>query len=274
MKKISFVSAINDFNFIVENMSDLNDLMNNKYNFEVFFVHDKYLPKELSSTRYYTFIQAPLNASYSDKLVLGFEQANGECVLIVDFKNKNWKDYVVKLLVEWENGASIVLTKNAVKKTNFWQKVKNFFEKIKNAVYNSILLILGFNKDLLCFDTFQLFSENVYTMIKNFPHKNRYLRNFDCWIDQTTTIIYTQEKINIDKELPHWSKNLTFFAVFASILAGFVVTMIFTYPFFKQQNAIFTYIVLSITILLLLLFLTSYFLVSDLIERRTGLKNK
>jgi hypothetical protein len=275
MKKISIISPLNDFLDIPKKMNLLDNLLMNKYDYEVFFIYDKYLPKELNSTHKYTFIQTKLDATYNDKVVVGFNLISGSCALIIDFNKEHWQEYLIRLLVEWENGATIVLTKYKPSKIGFWQRIGGFFKGIFNKIYAKVLNILELGKDLKCMDTFQLFSENVYTIIKEFPEKNSYLRNFDCWVDQKIKVLLSEEKIVVDKEMPKWSGDLTkSLLLFIGALA-YAVFMFFSYSYFLAKDAVFTYIALSILILFMLLFFGLYYLFVDFLHRRIGIaKNK
>lgn len=271
IKKISIISPLNNFIDIPSKMIELDNLLLNKYDYEVIFVYDRYLPKELNSSPKYSFVQTKLTATYDEKITIGFEKITGVCALIVDFNQINWKEYLIKMLVEWENGANIVLTKNAPKKINFLHKIFQFFKKIFYSVYNKILSGLEFGKDLNCFDTFQLFDEPVYKIIKEFPEKNLYLRNFDCWIEYKTVILQTEEKIKVNKELKPWSLNLTKFSIFSAIALSYVILMIVSFPLFQAKNAVFTYISMSFLILFMLMFFSLYYLFLHFLQRRTGI---
>lgn len=229
MKKISIISPVfEEINRLGQVISGLEEFFKDKYDFEVLYYHSADLPEELKSNSHFMFYKIQKGQSFDDCVTDGFAKANGNCVIVADLNSLNYKDYLLKLLIEWENNAQIVLIKKQKEKLNFFQKIGRFFGSIFSKLYDVLLAIVGLNKDFRAMRTFQLFSENVVEVIKEFPEKNYYLRNFDCWVDYRVTVLYTNkfEKVKRHEKVA----NTNFFLYVSSFILflGLLFATIFT----------------------------------------------
>jgi hypothetical protein len=229
MKKISIISPVFDnVNRLGQTINGLVEFFNDKYDFEVLYYHSVDLPAELTSDSHFMFYKIKKGQSFDDCVTDGFSKTNGNCVIVADLNSLNYKDYLLKMIVEWENNAQVVLIKKEKEEMNFFQKIGKFFGSIFGKLYDLLLGLVGLNKDFRAMRTFQLFSENVAEVIKEFPEKNYYLRNFDCWVDYRVTVLYSKdfEKVKRHQKVA----NINFFLYITSFLLffGLLFTTIFT----------------------------------------------
>ena len=228
MKKVSIISPVfENVNRISQTMSGLIEFFRDKYEFEVFYYYSKNLPQNLVEDSRFMFIQTKPKQSHDDCVTDGFERATGDCVIVADLDNVEHKDYLLKLLIEWENNAQIVLVKKDEKKLNFFQKIGNLFVKLGHKIQDMIIGIAGLSKDFRALRTFQLFARNVVEVIKEFPEKNYYLRNYDCWVDFRVSVLKTKSKVKVKRRQP--AVNSDFYCFFGStfLFLGMLFAVIF-----------------------------------------------
>lgn len=200
MKKVSIISPVFEkVNNISETINGLISFFKDKYDFEVYYYYNGELSAEVMQDYHFNFIKIDKDKNFNDCVTDGFERVNGDCVVVADLSNKNYQDFLVKLLVEWESKAQVVLVKKQ-KGESFWGKVKNFFVRIGQKIYDSLLGFANLNNDFHCYNNFQLFSKEVVEVIKSFPERNFYLRNFDCWVDFKVSILWTNENLKINNK--------------------------------------------------------------------------
>ena len=121
----------------------------------------------------------------------------------------DYLEYIQDLLLEWESRAEVVLTKyQDDKKLNFIQKVGRFFVNLFEKFQNWVLSVAGLTKDYKALRTFQLFDRNSSDLIKEFPAKNYYLRNFDNWKDYRVAVLKTKEDVKVDRHDKVWTPDL------------------------------------------------------------------
>ena len=119
---------------------------------------------------------------------------------------------------------------------------------------------------------FQLFSENVVEVIKEFPEKNCYLRNFDCWVDFRVTILWTEKIKKVKRHEKVWTGNfITFWCSFA-IFLGLLFTVIFTNKLVDISKRP-TYILLGIGLMIVAFIFAIYNLYKWFIFRKTKIKS-
>lgn len=224
MKKISVISPILDqVNRISETMKGILELFKDKYDFEVLYYYCGKLPSDLPEDSSFQFIETKPDTSFDDCVTMGFEKAIGDCVVVADLNNLNYKDYLTKLILEWEANAQIVLVKQEKKLDTFWKKVGNFFVNIKNKMYDLIIGLSNLNKDFKAYKTFQLFTREVADVIKEFPQKNYYLRNFDCWIDFRVSVLTSKEPEKNYKKIKVFDDEFIGFLCFSTIFIGILL---------------------------------------------------
>ena len=210
MKKVSIISPIYENIFRLPEVSrELVTFFKDKYDFEIFCYYKGTLPKDLIEDYRFNFLKIENNQNFNECIVDGFDRVDGDCVIIADINNTNYMDYITKLLVEWEAKAQIVLVKKNIK-SGFWGKIKQFFVNIGNKITDMLLSFAGLNCDLHAYKNFQLFSKEVVQVIKSFPQKNYYLRNFDCWVDYRVSIIYSNDKVHVKNKIKNFTNDLIY----------------------------------------------------------------
>ena len=237
MKKISIISPIFDnVNRIGQTVNGLLELFKDKYEVEGLYYHSVELPNEIPADNHFLFYKIEKGQDYNYCVTDGFEKADGNCVIVANLDDVNYKDYIVKLLAEWENNAQIVLIKKEEKERNFFQKIGHFFAGVFHKLSNLILGMFGLSKDFRAMRTFQLFSDNVVEVIKEFPEKNYYLRNFDCWVDFRVTVLRTNAKIKVKEHNKAVNKHFVFSAGSTALFLGLLFTVIFTNGLIDQSK--------------------------------------
>ena len=227
MKKISIISPVfKNINKLSKNISELEELFKDKYDFEVLYYHSVDLPSDLKN-EHFKYYKIEKKQSFDDCVTDGFEKADGNCVVVADLDDINYKDYITKLVVAWENNAQIVLIKHKKQKPGFFGKIGEFFKGIGKKISNTLLSIVGLGKDFGAMRNFQLFNENVVAVIKEFPKKNYYLRNYDCWIDFRVTVLYTENKIKVKTHRNIANANFIYSMCSLALFLGLLFTVIF-----------------------------------------------
>ncbi len=237
MKKVSIISPVfENVNRISETVTGLIEFFKDKYEFEVFYYHSIDLPENLMTDARFIYTKVDKNISHDDCVLDGFEKASGNCVIVADLNNVEYKDYLLKLLVEWESKAQIVFVKRDKKSFNFWQKIGNFFAEIGRKIGNMFLGFAGLSKKFGAENSFQLFASNVVELIKQFPEKNYYLRNFDCWVDFRVSVIYTKSKLSVKRRQKKSTGSLWGFIVSTLLFGGLLTAIILTNKLITEAN--------------------------------------
>lgn len=272
MKKVSIIAPVfNKVNRIPETMHGLVDLFKDKYDFEVLYYYTGKLPANLDNDHRFNFFKVSKDVNFDDCATSGFEISTGDCVVVADLDNVNYKDYIIKLLVEWEAKAQVVLVKKQKKTDGFWHKIGNFFSNLCGKIYDLFIGSAGLNADFKAYRNFQLFSREVVDVIKEFPEKNYYLRNFDCWVDFRVSVLHTDEKIAVK------NTKKVFNSDFICALSSFVLAICMilfvslTTKFVNAQNKA-TFILIGIGVILALVIFSLYNFYYFLLERCTHLK--
>ena len=272
MKKISIISPVfENVNRISETMSGLIDFFKDKYEFEVFYYHTADLPENLLVDSRFTFFKVDKKKSHDDCVTDGFEKATGDCVIVADLNNIECKDYILKMLVEWENKAQIVMFKRDKRSLNFWQKIGNFFKGIGRALARMLMSFANLNKSFQAEKTFQLFSKNVVELIKQFPNKNYYLRNFDCWVDFRVSVVYINKNLKVKRKQKKSVPSLWAFIVSTVLFAGLLATLILTTNLIPEINRK-MFVFIGVAILAVFVIYSFYNLFKYAIYRMTNLK--
>ena len=158
MKKISIISPVfENVNRISETITGIIDFFKDKYEFEVFYYHTVELPENLIKDARFIFTRVDKKKSHDDCITDGFDKATGDCVIVADLNNVEYKDYLLKMLVEWENKAQIVLLKRDKASMSFWQKIGNFFAGIGRKIAKMFTGFANLSKSFEAEKTFQLF---------------------------------------------------------------------------------------------------------------------
>lgn len=252
MKKVSIISPVfQKVNRVNETMSGLIELFEGKYEFEVIYYYQGNLPEGTGKDPRFTFIKLEKKTSHDECITEGFKIATGDCVIVADLDNVNYKEYIRELIVQWEDKAQIVLTKKDESNLNFFQKIGRLFTKIGHAISNIFTAFANLNKDFRVMRTFQLFARNVVEVINEFPERNYYLRNFDCWVDFRVSIMYVKEKIRVKRYQKKSTADLwTFLSTFI-VCVGMIFALIFTTSMIPANNqSMYSIIGIGITVVM------------------------
>lgn len=252
MKKVSIISPVfQNVNRVSETMSGLIELFEGKYEFEVLYYYAGNLPEGIINDQRFVFNKIEKGTSHDDCVTEGFKIATGDCVIVADLDNVNYKEYIRELIIQWENRAQIVLTKKDESNLNFFQKIKKFFVKIGHGISNMFTAFANLNKDFRAMRTFQLFARNVVEVINEFPEKNYYLRNFDCWVDFRVSIVYIKEKIKVKRYQKKSTSDLWVFLSTFAVFVGMILALVFTTNLIPANNqSMYSIIGVGITIVM------------------------
>ncbi len=272
MKKVSIISPVfENLNRLGQTINGLTEFFKDKYDFEVLYYYSGELPADAPTDSHFMFYQIEKGQSYNDCITDGFEKANGNCVIVADLNDLNYKDYLLKLLVEWENKAQIVLIKKEKEKQNFFQKIGNFFGKIFRKLGDLLVGVAGLNKDFRAMRTFQLFADNVVEVIKEFPQKNYYLRNFDCWVDFRVTVLYSNEILKVKNHEKVFNKNLFFGCTSLLLSLAMLFVLIFTSKLIDATNRS-MYVLIGIGLMIVFAVIGLYNLYKGFVYKKTKIK--
>ena len=272
MKKVSIISPVFDnLNRLGQTINGLTEFFKDKYDFEVLYYYSGELPKDAPSDSHFMFYKIEKNQSFDDCVTDGFAKANGNCVIVADLNDLNYEDFILKLLVEWENKAQIVLIKKEKKKQNIFQKIGGLFAKMFRKLGDFLIGIAGLNKDFRAMRTFQLFAENVVEVIKEFPQKNYYLRNFDCWVDFRVTVLYSNQIVKVKKHERRSNKYSAFSCISFFLCLAMLFVLIFTSNLIKPENRS-MYMLIGIGLMVVFAVIGFYNLFKWFIFKKTKIK--
>ena len=251
MKKVSIISPVyENVNRIAQTCSGLLELFKDKYDFEVLYYHSVDLPEETPTDSHFIFYKIEDGQDFNQCVTDGFNKANGDCLIVANLDDVDYKDYIVNLLVEWENKSQIVLTKKEEPKRNIFQKIGHFFVRCFQKLSDKILSWFQLCKDFRAMRTFQLFSDNVADVIREFPEKNYYLRNFDCWVDFRVSVLRSKRDIKVKDHSKSLNGNFALFAVSLLMFLGMIFTLIFTSGLIETtKRSMFLLIGIGLTVL-------------------------
>lgn len=272
MKKVSIISPVFDnLNRLGQTINGLIEFFKDKYDFEVLYYYKGELPAEIPTDSHFMFFPIEKGQSYNDCVTDGFAKADGNCVIVADLNDLNYKDYLLKLLVEWENKAQIVLIKKEKEKQNLFQKIGSFFGAIFRKIGDLLIGLSGLNKDFRAMRTFQLFSDNVAQVIKEFPQKNYYLRNFDCWVDFRVTVLYTKEIKKVKTYEKSFNKYAGFSLTSLFLCLAMLFVLIFTSNLIKPENRS-MYVLIGIGLMIVFAVIGLYNLYKWFVFKKTKIK--
>lgn len=245
MKKISIISPLFDKVLRIPNVAnELLEFFKDKYNFEVYFYHSVDLNENLVDDYHFNYLKITDGQNFNDCIIDGFNRVNGDCVIVADLNNVDYLDYIIKLLVEWEAKAQVVLVKKH-QPNNFWGKIKKFFAKITHKLYDYLLGFVGLNSDFCAYKNFQLFGKEVVEVIKSFPEKNYYLRNFDCWVDFRVSVLYTNKKVKVKNKTKLFTRDLAYCLCSLALTASSILLVTLGGKF-VPQTSIATFILIGV----------------------------
>lgn len=270
MKKICFIAAMKStsaFNIMVDG---LKTICENKYDFNVITLCDENIGPNFKMPKQIKFVKVENGMSVNQKIQKGFEFAKGyDLTIIMDYYDDNWRDYVQKMIEEYEKGSDIVYVRKYKTPSTFFGKVAHFFKKIGNAIYQSFIKMVSKNDDLRVFNSFQLFEKNISDIIVTMPEKNTFLRNFDCWNGYKITYVNSDVKEKNKQQISFSKKNV--FSIIASFT--FIIALIITTAICYNKvdfSFRFTFIAIAFVIVIFLLYLSLYLIFKEIFVSKLG----
>ena len=237
MKKVSIIAPVfENINKINDTIIGLVDFFDGRYDFEVFYYHTKPIPENLTNDAHFKFIKVDKKKSHDDCVTDGFKLAKGDCVIVADLNNAEYRGYLKELLVQWEKDAQIVLLKQNETNLTFWQKIGRFFRNIGYKISDMFTSFANLSKDYRAMRTFQLFARNAVEVINEFPEKNYYLRNFDCWVDFRVSVIYIRQKLKVKRKQKKLTPSFWTFISSFLLMIGLVLTTILVAKSVNEAN--------------------------------------
>lgn len=271
IKKISIVvpdtvdDLVQDFNQKVSNLFSV-------YNLEYVFVTSQ--SSKLKNSINTQIVKVDDILSYNERVVEGFKNITGDCVIICDMQIEGYEGYLQSMISAWQKGSKIVRLQYRPSNLNFWQKIGRFFQKLHQKIFNFVISFGGLNKQLDCCNSFQLYDKTVYKLMVAIPEKNTYLRNFDELKYFNESKIATAEKITIKNDKIKWSKKLITSTILLSVFIVSILLTITLSPVANQNNLKFSFTAIMIFVLFGSLSLGLVFLYSAILDFKLGKKTK
>ena len=166
-----------------------------------------------------------------------------------------------------------MLIKHRRQRPNIFQKIGSFFAELKRKISNALLSIVGLGKDFGAMRNFQLFNENVVAVIKEFPKKNFYMRNYDCWVDFRVTVLYTENKIKVKSHKKVVNTNFVLAMCSVAIFLGLLFTEIFALNSIDLANRS-MFLLIGVALMVVMASFCLYHLFKWFIYLKTGLTSK
>lgn len=233
MKEICIIAPmLSSFEKIDGFLKNVKDICRDKYNFLLIISHIDDVPKKYVKKENIKFLKAEYSDNFDSCVTKGFEVADGDANIVVDVEDENCEKNIAEALIKFENGAEIVLMKR--KKGS-----KNIFSRFARFIYSKMLQFAKLGADNFAYANFGLFTKRVSNVIKSFPEKNYYLRNFDCYEDYKIEFLEYQKvkKVkNFDNFFNQYS--IMFLASFAIAIASLFL-LIFGINAVKVNNQAF-----------------------------------
>lgn len=235
MKLITIIVPYTNLDKVNEFKKAVGDLFN-EYAYKFIFLHEKE-NEELKSSKLAKFVKVEQGLSYSKQITIGFEHIEGDAVMIVDMNTENYVTYVQNMLESYQKGAKIVKLKYKRSTDKWYHKITDFFVKLKNKIFNMLLRTMGMNSDDNCYNTFQMFDREAFSLIKAFPEQNAYLRNSTTLDTYERNFIYTSEKLNLKNEKMHWNAEVVISLILACLMVLTFISTFILIPLASKVNA-------------------------------------
>jgi glycosyltransferase involved in cell wall biosynthesis len=123
------------------------------------------------------------NFGHQVALTCGHEYARGDAILTIDADLQDPPEIMEQMLLEWRNGADIVLAKRTARQG------ESSFKRITAHAFYRLLSFLSPVKLPVDVGDFRLLSSRANKILKDMPERSRYLRGLVGWIGLPTKII-------------------------------------------------------------------------------------
>lgn len=208
MEKICFIAPVEEIKNLNVLAGNITDICQNEYDFNIIVLCDKEVPSDVVLPRSVVYVKTENTMNFDSKISLGFQYTIGyDLTIIIDFNNKNYKNYIQGMLQNYSEGSDVVYVKKDVKKDGFFNKIKNFFVNIYRGVAKLFFRMIVGTDELDVYNGFQLFSKNVTEIILSLNENNKYLRNFDCWNGFKVSYVLSDKKEKQARHEKFWNKK-------------------------------------------------------------------
>lgn len=238
------------------------------YQFDFVFVTNE--NSVLESLENKKVVKVKPDLSFNKRVVEAFNFLTGDCVIICDITNDDYEKYLKDMVSAWEKGSKIVRLEYKPNNLTFFQKIGKFFQKLHQKVLNFLISFGGLNKQLDCYNDFQLYDKSVYRLMVAIPEKNAYLRNFDELRYFPSSKVTTTEKIVVANDKPKWNKKFLISTILLSLFLVSILLTILLMPVAKQNNFALSFTAIMIFVLFGSLSIGLCFLYSALLDFKLG----
>jgi len=136
----------------------------------------------------YIILELSRNFGKEAAMSAGIDEASGDCVIPIDADLQDPPRLIAQMLIEWKNGAEVVLAKRIDRSTDSYAKRTSalLFYRLHNAL--SSLKIPENVGD------FRLMDRVVVDALKRLPERQRFMKGLFAWLGfKTVTIEYVRE---------------------------------------------------------------------------------
>lgn len=171
------------------------------YNVEVLLVDDGSIDATWNMVKdaagKYSYIRGfsfARNFGHQVALTCGHEYARGDAILTIDADLQDPPELMEQMLLEWRNGADIVLAKRIARQG------ESSFKRITAHAFYRVLSFLSPVKLPVDIGDFRLLSRRANKILKDMPERSRYLRGLVGWIGLPTKIIEYERRQRVAGE--------------------------------------------------------------------------
>lgn len=258
MQNLAIICPLNTTKDVYDYANSIQEVVKDKLNFKIFAVCSS-VEQDAVNSGNVSIISCNEDSTFDDKIKQSFEYAmEYDATIILDCNNANWLEYFKEMVQKFLDGCDIVYVRKYVKPTNAFKKILNSIKSFFKAIYKAFSSLLFSSADLCVYNSFQLFSKKVVSVICAMPEKNKFLRNFDCWNGFNIEYINTPIKEKGSAVKKFWNKNSIISCVLLLLAVALSISTIFTAKLIKFafRN---TYVSINIFVIVFLLFLSVYF---------------
>lgn len=173
-------------------------LSNSQYNWEYLFINDGSLDNTLDVLRQLrhrnkrvNFIDLSRNFGKELAMLAGFDNAKGDCVIIMDADLQHPPQVIPSMLEKWEKGYDDIYAKRLSRGK------ESRLRKWMSPLYYRILSSIARIDVLPNVGDFRLLDRKCINALQQMREKNRYTKGMYCYIGfkKTSVEFYTQERI-------------------------------------------------------------------------------
>lgn len=181
-----------------EEFKKINDLLKEKYSFELIFVNDCSSDNSLqelykidtsnNTNILIKIIDFARNFGKEIALTAGIENAVGDAILMIDADLQHPIELIPDFIKKWEEGYDVVV---GIRKTN---KGEGFVKKFGSKMYYSIMNKISYTKIIPRATDFRIIDKSVAESFLKFTEKKRMTRALIDWLGFNRGYIYFNAK--------------------------------------------------------------------------------